>query len=171
MINLMLLLGEVVRIIQIPLIMLLLQGIPELIAFVALAFVIAGIPLKWKMISLIGIVLAVCSYAVRFFPIPFGIHTILLFILLFLALTILGKGEFSLSLIASLVSILVLVIFEFVCLSLLMPIFGVTPETLSIHPVIRIVIAEPQVLLLSLTAFLLKITRKRLNNESSGKFQ
>ena len=152
--------------INIPLIALLLQGIPELTAIVTLAFVIARIPLKWSKIILLGIALAVCAYVVRLFPIPFGIHTILLLILLFIALSMLGKGEFSLYLIASLLSFLGLVIFEFVCLSLLMPVFGVTPETLSIDPVINIVIREPHVLLLLLFAFLLhRFVKKRMNNE------
>jgi len=139
--------------ISIPLAVLLLQGVPEQIAVVTLAFIIARIPLKWNKIILIGIALAVCAYVVRLFPIPFGIHTILLLVLLFIALTLLVKGEFSLSLIASLLSFLALVLFEFVCLSLLMPILGVTPETLSTHPIIRIAIAEPQVLLLFISAF------------------
>ncbi|GAB6152105.1 hypothetical protein JCM17380_08550 [Desulfosporosinus burensis] len=118
---------------------------------------IARIPLKWKKIIIFGIVLAFISYVVRLFTIPFGIHTILLIILLFIALTWLGKGDFSLSLIASLLSFLALAIFEFACLSLLMPVFGVTPETLFTNLVIRIVITEPHVFLLFISAYLLFI--------------
>ena len=132
---------------------------------VTLAFVIARIPLKWPKILSIGIVLAVCVYVVRLFPIPFGLHTILLTIILFMALTWLSKGDFGLSLIASLLSLLTLVIFEFVCLSLLMPVFRVTPETLYTNLVITFVITEPQVLLTFLSAFLLVNYKKRLNNE------
>ncbi|MHB8126857.1 MAG: hypothetical protein ACYDEJ_14725 [Desulfitobacteriaceae bacterium] len=143
-------------IINIPLIVLLLQGIPETVAVVTLAFVIARIPLKWNKILLIGSILAFCAYIVRLFPIPFGIHTILQIILLFIALTWLGKGDFSLSLVATLLSFLALVIFELGCISLLMPIFGVTPNTLSTNTKIMIIIAEPQVFLLFISAFLLK---------------
>ncbi|MCO5385023.1 hypothetical protein [Desulfosporosinus sp.] len=142
-------------IINIPFIALLLQGIPEQIAVVTLAFVIARIPLKWEKIIMSGIILAFVSYAVRIFTISFGLHTILLIVLLFIALTWLGKGDFSLSLIASLLSFLALVIVEFVCLSLLMPVFGVTPEKLFPNLVIRIVITEPQVFLIFICAFLL----------------
>ncbi|MDR3601105.1 MAG: hypothetical protein P4L49_11595 [Desulfosporosinus sp.] len=151
--------------INIPWIALLLQGIPEQTAVVILAFVIARIPLKWNRILLIGIVLAVCSYIVRLFSVPFGLHSILLIILLFIALTWLGKGDFSLSLIASLLSFLALGIFEFVCLSLLMPVFGITPETLFTGLIIiRIAIGEPQVLLTLIFAYLLNkfIPKKRL---------
>ena len=150
------------RSINIPWIALLLQGIPELTGVVTLAFVIAKIPLKWNKILLIGIVLAFISYVVRLFPIPFGMHLFLLIILLFIALIWLGKGDFSLSLVASLLSVLTLVIFEFVCLSLLMPVFGVTPETLFTNLVVRIAIGEPQVVLTFIFAFLLsKLIQKK----------
>ncbi|TGE39411.1 hypothetical protein E4K67_06155 [Desulfosporosinus fructosivorans] len=144
------------RSIKIPFIVLLFQGIPEQTAVATLAFVIAKIPLKWNKLLLIGVILAVCAYVVRLFPIPFGIHIILLIILLLIALIKLGNGDFSLSLLASLLSFLALVIFEFVCLSLLMPVFGLTSESLFTDSFIRIAIAEPQVLLLFITAFLLK---------------
>jgi len=98
----------------------------------------------------------------RMITIPFGNHTILLIILLFIALTWLGKGDFSLCLLASLVSFLTLAIFEFVCLSLLMPIFGVTPETLFTNLKIRIMITEPQVFLMFCSAFLLNKYKKEV---------
>ncbi|MFZ3131010.1 MAG: hypothetical protein WA125_07915 [Desulfosporosinus sp.] len=136
-------------------IVLLLQGIPEQIAVATLAFVMAKVPVQWNQVISIGIILAICAYVVRLLPIPFGIHTILLIVLLFIALVWLGKGDFSLSLLASLLSFLALVIFEFVFMSLLMPVFGLTPEILATDSVKRIMIAEPQVILLFSAAFLL----------------
>jgi len=152
-----------VRSIRIPLIALLLQGIPEQTALITLAFVIAGIPLKWSRILLIGISLAFCAYVVRLFPIPFGIHTILLLFILFIILIWLSKGDVALSFIASSSSFLALVIFEFSCMSLFMLIFGFTPEALFDDLVIRIVIGEPHVLLLFISAFLInKLYRARV---------
>jgi len=127
-----------------------------------LAFVISKIHLEWKRIVMFGIILALISYIMRMITIPFGNHTILLIILLFIALTWLGKGDFSLCLLASLVSFLTLAIFEFVCLSLLMPIFGVTPETLFTNLKIRIMITEPQVFLMFCSAFLLNKYKKEV---------
>lgn len=147
--------GEGVGYINIPFVALLVQGIPETVAIVTLAFVIAKIPFVWNKILLIGILLALCVYMIRQFPIPFGIHIFFQIILLFILLTSLGKGDFSLSLLASLLSFLVLTILEFTCLSLLMIVFGVTPEILFANLEIRIVIGEPTVLILFLTAYLL----------------
>ena len=158
---------EVVRFIKVPLIALLLQGIPEEIAVVTLAFVISKISLQWKRTILIGIILAISAYVVRLFPISFGIHFVLLIILLFIFLIWLGHGDLSISLFASLLSFLALSIFEFISMSLLMPVFGVTPEIISTNSIIRILITEPQVLLLFLSAFILNkfYIKKRSINE------
>jgi hypothetical protein len=164
---------------------LLLQGIPEQIAVVTLACVIAGIPRKVKKIIAIGAILAVSAYVVRLFPIPFGVHTMLLTILLFIALIWLSKGDLSLSIIACLSSYLTLAVSEFVCFKLIMYFFGITNEALSeimsvdmdvgtmltesqelMLLIKRIAIAEPQVLLTFILAFILnKFFKKEVNKE------
>lgn len=157
---------------RIPLLSLLLQGIPEQTAVLTLAFVIARIPLKWSKILLIGIFLAFCAYVVRLFPIPFGIHSILLLYILFIILTCLTKGDVGLSFIASSSSFLVLVIFEFSCMSLFMFLFGFTIETLFDDLSVRIVVGESHVLLLFISAFLLNklyIRRGCLNFLNEGR--
>ncbi|HBW35113.1 hypothetical protein [Desulfosporosinus sp. BICA1-9] len=118
---------------NIPVIVMLLQGIPEGTAITTLAFVISGIPLKLNKILLIGTALTVCAYVVRLFPIPFGLHTILLMFLLFIVLTILSKRDIGLSFMASLLSCLALIIFETACFSLLKPVFSIIPKTLSTY--------------------------------------
>ncbi|EGW36350.1 putative membrane protein [Desulfosporosinus sp. OT] len=148
------LVGGVVRLIKIPLIALILQGIPEQVAVTTLAFVIAGIHLKWDRILMIGIGQAFCAYVVRLFPIPFGIHTILLLIMLFIILTKFTKGDVALSFMASSITFLVLGIFELTCMSLVMQIFGFTPETLFNDLVLRILVGELNMLLLFISAFL-----------------
>lgn len=142
--------------INIPFIAFLLQGIPEQIAVTALAFAIVKLPLRWSRIVVIGSILALCAFVVRQFPIPFGIHTILLILILFMFLTKLAKGDFSISLIASLLSFLALIIFETVCLSILMPAFGVTTEILMKKPFVMILITSPQVILLFVAAYLVR---------------
>lgn len=141
---------------NIPLISLIFQGIPEQVAVVNLAFVINKVSLKWIQIIPLGITLATVSFGVRLLPIPFGLHTISIIILLFIFLIRMGKGDVSLSLLASLVSFLCLAIFETASLFILMAVFGVTPDELYTNQVIRIVLGEPHVLLLFTFAFFLK---------------
>jgi len=129
-------------------------------AVTTLAFVIAKIPIKLNRILLIGTGLAFSAYIVRLLPIPFGIHTIILMLLLFACLTKLG-GDFSLVLIASLISYLALILFEIACFSLLMNFFGITTKTLLSDPIVRILISTPQIVLLVISAFLVRKYRGR----------
>lgn len=153
---------------KISFVSLLFQGIPEITAIVILAFVIAEIPLKWYKAFLIGTILAFCMYVVRLLPIPFGFHSILLLFLLFIVLTKSSEGDVGLSFIASSLSSLTLAIYEFGCISLIMYIFEFTPETLFKNPVMIIVVGEPQVILLLVTACLVNkfMSGKRLQKFS-----
>lgn len=140
---------------KIPFIALILQGIPEQIAVVTLAFVIGKIPLQWKKIVVIGIMLAFTSYILRMFPITFGIHTIFIIGLLFILLIKIGKSNINSALITSLISFLGLIVTETICLSILMPIFGVNSEMILNDTTIRILITFPQVLVLFIIAFII----------------
>ena len=146
---------------KIPFIALILQGIPESIAIVTLAFIISKIPIQWKKIVLIGIVIAFTSYLLRQFPITFGIHTILLISLLFFFLVKIGKGNINSSLIASLTSYLAIIVVETICLSILMPIFGVTSETFFSNTTTRILITLPQVFVMFTLGFIILKIRSR----------
>ena len=145
-----------VTFVNIPLLALLLQGIPELIAVVTLSFVIARIPLNWKTIVGFALILAFFSYLVRLSSIAYGLHTLLLLSLLSSILFKISKGNVSLSMIASIGSFLALGIFEYVSLSILMPLFNFTTTELLTNELIRILSGEPHVILLFIFAFLLK---------------
>jgi len=138
---------------KIPLLALIFQGIPEGIAVLTLAWVITKAPMEWKKIIPIAILLSLVSYGVRLLPITFGIHTIILIGLMFFALIFLGKISINPALIASIISMLGITVAEAGCLSLLMPLFGVTPEMLFTNTTIRILITWPQVLVLFGLAF------------------
>lgn len=145
---------------EVPVNVLLLLGIPEGTAITTLAFVISRIPLKLNKILLIGTALAVSAYVVRKFPLPFGIHTILIILILFIVLTRLSKGDLGLSFMASLLSYLALVIFETACFSLHMPVFGIAARTLSNFNTGKIALGEIHVLLLFFSAYMLnKVVR------------
>lgn len=149
---------------RIPFVSLLLQGIPETVAIVFSAFIIAKLPLEWSKIILIGVSLAFATYLIRLFPIPFGVHTICTVFLLFVILNILTKRDISLSFMASLISYIILALCETVCLTLLMPLFSVTPKVFLTDPMVRIGLGEFQVVLLFISAFFLnKLYVNRIN--------
>lgn len=146
---------------KIPFLALLFQGIPEQIAVVALAFVIAKIPLEWKKIVPIGAALAVSSYFLRLLPITFGVHTIIIMGLLFLLLFKFGRSNINASLIASMLSFLTLILVETLCVSILMPVFEITSEVLFTDTTVRILISWPQVLIMYFIAYIILKVRTR----------
>ncbi len=145
---------------EIPFLALILQGIPEQIAVTTLAFVIAKMTLRWTRVILIGSVLACASYVLRLFPVIFGIHTVFNIATLFVLLKFIGKGHLNLTLFASLLSYLTLIIIEAIYLLFLLPIFGLSFEMLYSNVLLRIIVTLPQVATIFTVAFLLNHYRK-----------
>jgi len=150
---------------KIPLIALILQGIPENIALFTLSYVIAGLNFNWKRIVPSGIIIAFCSYIIRYLlqllSLPFGIHTVLLIVLFFLIMLLFGKASYSSAIIATLISFLVLILGETLFLSILMPVFHITSEMLTTNMTLRVIVGYPQVLLILLVALIVYKVRKR----------
>ena len=146
---------------KIPFLALILQGIPEAVAIVTLSFIIAKIPLQWKKLVFIGVVIALTSYVLRMFPVTFGIHTVIIMGLQFLLLVRIGKGNINSCLVAALISSLSIIILETVSLSLLMPVFGVTSEMLFTNTTVRVLITLPQVFVMFLIAFIVYKIKNR----------
>lgn len=144
--------------IDIPVIALLLQGIPEQIAVVTLACAIAKIPFKWRTIIPFGVLLALMAFVIRSIGLPFGTHTLVIISSLFIFLMKNGK-EISVALIISFLCFVTLSIFELVSLTSLMAIFKTSQEIVFQDPVQRILFTEPQVILLFITALIIR--RKR----------
>ncbi|NLI91583.1 MAG: hypothetical protein GX434_05075 [Peptococcaceae bacterium] len=145
---------------KIPFLALLFGGIPEQIALVYLAFVIANVPIKWKEIVPIGLCLALVAYVLRLLPITFGVHTIILIGLLFVILIFFYKISISTSILASLISFLALILFETTFLILIKVLFDITLITLENNVPIRIFTTWPQIISLFLTAFIINKWKK-----------
>lgn len=142
-----------------PILALLLQGIPEEIGVITLAYAIARIPFRWKEIIPMGIIFALIVSFIRAQNLPFGTHTIVLIFALFIFITLKGKKDVSIALVASILSFLAIIVFEVICISLLTSIFKTPNEEIFMDPVKRVLFTEPQVILLFLTAFIIR--RKR----------
>ncbi|SHN87041.1 hypothetical protein SAMN02745215_04779 [Desulfitobacterium chlororespirans DSM 11544] len=149
--------------IDIPLIVLIFQGIPEEIGIVTLAYAIAGIPFRWKELIPMGTVLALTAYFLRLCNLPFGTHTIVLVVLVFLFLTLRSKKDVSVSLFASLVSYMFLIVFEFISINLFIVVLNIPVEAMFADSIGRILFTEPQVILLFITAFLIR--RKKMAHD------
>jgi hypothetical protein len=151
---------------KIPLLALIFQGIPEQIAVATLAFVIANIPLSWKKIMVIGVILAVSSYLIRLMPITFGIPTVLLMGVLCILLLLLGKSNLNSSLLASLLSFLSLIIAETVAVAIQTNLLKISIEAILNNLTLRIITGYPHILIiLGLAAIIYKIKNSNLANK------
>jgi len=50
------------------------QGIPECMGMVAMSLAYARVPLRWGLIFITGIVIAIINYLIRTLPFTFGFH-------------------------------------------------------------------------------------------------
>lgn len=148
------------RIIDLTLLILLVQGIPEQIAIVTLGCAIAKLPFRWKEIALMGVVMALSARIIRSLAfLPFGLHTLVLLLLLFLFLVLRGKTEVSLALIASIGSFFALIIYEVLCVTLMTELTHVSRGTWYTSEFFRILFGYPHIILLFVTAFIVRRRR------------
>lgn len=137
---------------KIPLWALVFQGIPEQIAVITLAFVLAKVPIRWKVIIPMGIGFACTAYILRLLPITFGVHTIVFIGLLFILLIWFYKKPISASILASLITYLALILFETAFMSIFMFLLQISLQTLEANVSIRILTGLPHVIGLFLLA-------------------
>lgn len=147
---------------KLPFLVLLMQGIPEEISLVTLAFVIAKADLNWKKIVFGGAFLACSMYVIRLLPISFGVHTIVLILLLIIFVKVLGQiQDLSKAILACLISILVLITTEIIILTALMSFLGISEQEFLNNVTLRILLTLPQVFVMFFLAFVIYKVRKK----------
>ncbi|NLT95017.1 MAG: hypothetical protein GXW85_05695 [Clostridia bacterium] len=146
---------------ELPLMGLIFQGIPEQIGVVMVAFAIANLPFNIKKIFFSGSILAICAYFIRMLPITFGVHTVVLVGLLIFILYRFGNVNINASIFSVLISFLLLIIYEMLSFSVIVNRTGLSYEEILMNQNYRFLIALPHILLLYLTAFLIKKYRNR----------
>ncbi|NLW24476.1 MAG: hypothetical protein GXY91_04430 [Clostridia bacterium] len=146
---------------QVPLIALIIQGIPEEISLVTLAFVIAKADLDWKKIILGGTFLAFSMYVIRLLPISFGVHTIVLILLLIVFIKLLGQvQDLSIAIMAGLISMLALSTTEILILTALTSILEISEQEFVNNVTLRLLLTLPQVFVMFILAFVIYKVRK-----------
>lgn len=140
---------------KIPFLAWLLQGIPESIAIASIAVTLATGILPWKKIVRIGLLQAVSAYILRLIPFTPGVHVILLITTLAVFMMIFTKENIKLSVIASSISLCLLLVIEALFHTSLFALNIVNPNDLMNNTIYRIMIGYPQVVLLFLISFIL----------------
>lgn len=147
-----------------PIIAWLLQVIPESIAMVTLVMRMASVEVTWKKIIKIGIIFAISIYIIRLLPFTPGVHVIVLAAVLGFISIYFGGIEMKRALIYSAITYAILVIAEFVFLSIFVNFGLFTVEEIKEVIFIRCIAGYPHTLLIFLIAFIIKKSNIRLNN-------
>lgn len=88
------------------------QGIPELVALLFTAFVIANHPVNWKRIVVYGSILAALAWLFRMFQFPFGLHSVFILLLIGYFLRSETKKTFKVSFFSAFIAMFLLLVLE-----------------------------------------------------------
>ena len=130
----------------------LLQGIPECLAVVCLATVLARRKPEIGKIALMGVIDAVIIYFIRLLPLTFGVHTILQIFIVASLLYFFIKTPSGKSLFSALLVIVILTVYETVFFTLLLSLASISLEQLTKDILLYIISGWPQVILLFILA-------------------
>lgn len=146
---------------KIPILVLILTGIPEQIATVVLAFILARVKLQWKKIFIMGTILAVSAYIMRTLPITFGVHTIVNIGLLIFLMHNFVKVDLTPAVISSIITYLILIIVETLIYLIVLPIFDIPMGLVADNISLRLLLGGLLVLILVIISIITNIFIKR----------
>lgn len=121
------------------------QTFPESLALSSMAIVVGGHRLETRSVFLIGVMIAVAVYLIRLIPITFGVHFVLLVIILAVLLNILFKDPISRCLLTALVAGLILAVSETILISLMSLATAVPMEQVTENSPMHIIYAWPHI--------------------------
>lgn len=141
---------------KIPLLVWLLQGVPESLALATFVMSNEKRKLQWNIILTIGLIQAVISYIVRLLPFTPGVHTMILMTTLSVLSIWIGKIEMKKAVKINIIVVAFLIIFEAVFFNLMIYLKIVSYEALSSDQIVRILFGTPQTILILLAAYFIR---------------
>lgn len=139
----------------------LIQGIPECIAVMFLGLALFEKRLNIKKALLPGLIQAIVLYLIRFFPWPFGIHTIIAIISMSVLLLCFAGGPYSKALIISIFVHLALGLLELAILPVASYFLSKPLELILTQPLLFALVSLPQVFVLIVLAFIVNIVNNK----------
>lgn len=145
---------------KIPLFTAIFQGIPESVGVFFLALVLLKAKLNWKKIILFGILNALVAFVIRMLPFAFGVHTVLLIMVMSFMLMYVTKHELVKIVPNVIIVVALLLIYEFLAFVVLSNIFNWNYEMIFENNLLRVLIGFPQTILLFLTGLIILYKRR-----------
>jgi hypothetical protein len=154
---------------EIPVIVVLLQSIPEGFFIVLVGLKLFNIDIKYSRALVISFSYGIFSYIIRRVVFIFGLHTFLSILILILLVKILRKISIFNAIISVLVGSLLAGIFQVITAPLVLNIIDIEFQQLADNPGINIIASLPTLILLGLSYYLLSITGFYLFNVNLSK--
>ncbi|SJZ57812.1 hypothetical protein [Garciella nitratireducens] len=143
---------------EIPIVVLLLQSIPEAFFIIMVGLKLFHIDIKGKEAILVSVIYGVASYFIRKYIAIYGIHTILSIIVLIVLLKYIKKISLFYAMISILLSFLLTGIFQSITVPFVLDFLGVSLEQFSKDPKLMIIAAIPTFVLMTIIYFILNKT-------------
>jgi len=148
---------------KIPLLSLILQGIPECIGLIALFYALLKLELMWNKIIPLGVLMGIAAYLIRSLPITPGIHSFILIIIYIVVLRILTRQALTSIFFAVFTGFVILAVAELLFSQLIFLVFDKSSEEVVKHPVIWTLTGLPQVISL----FVIALVKNKYNQKTA----
>ncbi|OPY58196.1 MAG: hypothetical protein A4E55_01091 [Pelotomaculum sp. PtaU1.Bin035] len=136
------------------------QGIPESIGLISFCLALAGVPLRWKIIIAVGMVLTTIVLILRSLPLAYGLHTVAITLLMAFVITKITRIPAAKSLIAAFASICVLAIMELAINNLFFSITKLEQQAVISNNLLWELLGLPQAILMIIFAVIIPKFKK-----------
>lgn len=144
----------------------LLQSIPESIIIFTLGLTLMGVKLEWKKILIAATISSLVGYAVRYFPLPYGIHTALGVLVVFILIKKFFTTSYPIALSSALLGIISIVVTETLYLPIAFRLLNISLDQMWHNYTLRLLLFLPELVFLSLITYLI-IKYKIILNSST----
>lgn len=143
---------------EIPMIVILLQSIPEGFFITIVGLKLFNIKIQWRRAGIIAIIYGIVCYLIRKSVVIYGLHSILGLFALTLLIKGIGKVSFLCSGVSTLASFLLIGLFQIVTVPTALQIVNVSFDQLSENSILTIIAGIPTFVLMGMTYFILNKT-------------
>ncbi len=119
-----------------------------------MSLALAGVPLRWKQITILSIMLAVIIFTIRLLPLATGLHTVAVLLITVFVLNKLTRIPLTKSFMVVLISIFTLALVEYIIHGLFLQLSSYDLSLLMSRKILWAVLGLPQVMIMIALAVL-----------------
>ncbi len=145
-------------------VILLLQGIPETIATLALSLAFAGISLRWLPIAIGGSIISIIGSTIKLLPFTLGLHTVAMLLMCVFFISKTTRTSPAKSFIVTISSVIILIFLENVFYLIFSSMTTVNLETANTDSLLWFLIGLPQAIIVFILSIVVSKIKKPVLN-------